>query len=74
MKNYTLHLREIRVVPVEIQANSLEEAKELLREGEGDFQNDRNYPSNLSVDDILDNVFETGFVDGKKIHWKELNA
>lgn len=74
MKNYTLHLREIRVVPVEIQANSLQEAKELLMEGGGDYKNEGNYPSDLNLDEVLSNVFEAGFVDGEEIHWKELNA
>jgi hypothetical protein len=53
-----LFLREIRVVPVVIEADSVEQAQELIREGDGEYLNDQSYPSSLSVDDLLDNIFE----------------
>ena len=53
-----LFLREIRVVPVIVEAESVEKAQELIREGDGEYLNDQSYPSALSVDDLLDNIFE----------------
>lgn len=73
MKSFTLHLREVRVVPVLIEAENLEEAKEILREGGGDYQNESSYPSDLSFIDLSNNELENGFEDGKEIHWKILN-
>lgn len=74
MKKYTLHLREIRVTPVEIEANSLKEAKELVLEGEGEGSFERAYSSDLNFDELSGNLFETGFENGKEIPWKKLNA
>jgi len=74
MKTYCLHVREIRVFPTTIQANSLEEAKELVLAGEGDYDENRQYCSDISALDVLDNQFETGFEEGKEIPFKTLNC
>ena len=37
LKEFTLHLREIRVVPVKVMAASLEEAEAMVREGDGEI-------------------------------------
>ena len=74
MKTYCLHVREIRVFPTTIQANSLEEAKELVLAGEGDYDEKRQYCSDISALDVLDNQFETGFEDRKEIPFKTLNC
>jgi hypothetical protein len=74
MKTYCLHVREIRVFPTTIQAASLEEAKELVLAGEGDYDENRQYCSEVSALDVLDNQFETGFEEGKEIPFKTLNC
>lgn len=74
MKTYVLHQREIRVVPVTIQAESLEEAKEIAMEGGGDYSNDASTPSDLSFTDLCDNLFEEGYEDGKEIEFERLNS
>ncbi len=74
METYCLHVREIRVFPTTIQANSLEEAKELVLAGEGDYSEDRQYCSGISSLDVLDNQFEAGFEGGKEIPFRQLNS
>ena len=73
MKNYTLHLREIRVVPVIIEAESLEEAKNLIFEGCGEYVTDKSYHSCLSFSDFSDNLFETAF-ENNEIAFSEINS
>ena len=58
LKEFTLHLREIRVVPVKVMATSLEEAEGMVREGDGEYLNDESYPSDLSADEYFDSIFE----------------
>jgi hypothetical protein len=58
MKKYTVYLREIRVVPVIIQAESVEQAEKLVLEGDGDYQNDKTTHSDLAADEWLDSMFE----------------
>lgn len=58
MNKYTVYLREIRVVPVVIEANSAAEAEELVKEGGGEYQNEKSYHSDLSPDDYFNHSFE----------------
>jgi hypothetical protein len=58
MNKYTVYLREIRVVPVVIEAESIEQAEELVKEGDGEYQNKKAYHSDLAADDYFDNSFE----------------
>ena len=58
MNKYTVFLREIRVVPVIIEAESPEEAERLVKEGDGEYQNEKAYHSDLAADDYFDNSFE----------------
>lgn len=53
----TVYLREIRVVPVLIEAASIDEAEEMVRAGEGDYQNDKATHSDLSTDEYF-HLFE----------------
>lgn len=57
-KTYTVYLREIRVVPVIIQAESAEQAEKLVLEGDGDYQNDKTTHSDLAASEHFDNMFE----------------
>lgn len=54
MKTFTLYVREIRVVPVAVRAESLEEAKDLARSGHGHFQHSLSKPSDLCADEYFD--------------------
>lgn len=53
-KKFRLYVREIRVVPVEIEAKSLEDAQEKVREGDGDYLNEQATHSDLSTEDYFD--------------------
>lgn len=58
MNKYTVYLREIRVVPVIIEAESIEQAEELVKQGDGEYQNEKAYHSDLVADDYFNNSFE----------------
>ena len=66
MKTFCVYLREIRVVPVLIEAETIEEAEKFVLEGDGEYRNDESRPSDLSTSDYLENLFEkkTIEVDG----------
>ena len=53
-KRFRLYVREIRVVPVEIEANSLEDAQEKWREGDGEYLIAQSRHSCLSTEDYFD--------------------
>jgi hypothetical protein len=56
-QEFTVFLREIRVVPVRVTAANVEHAEVLVREGDGDYQNDKATHSDLSADEYF-NLFE----------------
>ena len=58
MNKYTVYLREIRVVPVIVEAETPEEAESLVRQGDGDYQNEKSFYSDLSADEYFENLFE----------------
>jgi hypothetical protein len=58
MNKYTVYLREIRVVPVIIEANSVEEAETLVKEGDGEYQNEKSFHSDLVPNDYFNSNFE----------------
>ena len=58
MNKYTVYLREIRVVPVIIEAESAAEAEEFVKQGDGEYQNEKAYYSDLSASDYFENDFE----------------
>ena len=53
-KTYVVYVREIRVVPVEIQADSLTQAQEKVRGGSGKFLNEKMTHSDLIADEHFD--------------------
>lgn len=53
----TLYLREIRVVPVEITAATVEDAEKLVLQGDGDYKNRKAWHSDLSASDYFE-LFE----------------
>jgi hypothetical protein len=60
MNKYTVYLREIKVVPVIVEAESVEQAEELARQGEGDFQNEKSFHSDLCAENYFDSMLEMG--------------
>lgn len=58
MNKYTVYLREIRVVPVIIEADSAAEAEERVKHGDGEYQNGKAYHSDLCADEYFGSMFE----------------
>lgn len=55
---YKAFLREIRVVPVIIEADSVEQAEEKIREGDGEYLDAEAVGSELDASEHLPNLFE----------------
>lgn len=53
-KTFTVYVREIHVVPVIIDAANQDEAMAMVREGNGDYQNDKAQHSDLCADEYFD--------------------
>lgn len=53
-KKFRLYVREIQVVPVEIEAKSLVDAQEKVREGDGKYLNAHTIPSDLDASECFD--------------------
>lgn len=53
-RKITLFLREIRVVPVIVEAASVEDAEAIVREGDGDYQNEKAVHSDLDAGEYFD--------------------
>jgi hypothetical protein len=49
MKTYQIHLRVVRVVPVEVQADSFEEAMEKAIDGDCNYIDQEEYTSSLDL-------------------------
>jgi hypothetical protein len=58
LKPFVVHLREIRVVPVIIQAANEQDAEALVMQGDGDYQNAAAYHSDLNASEYFDNLTE----------------
>lgn len=61
MNKYIIHYRSIIVTPVHVEAETLEEATKMAREAEGDWQDDDTYSSNLSLEELGVNLFESAY-------------
>jgi 5-methylthioribose kinase len=58
LKKFKFFLREIKVVPVIVEAATLDEAEKMVRDGDGEYlDKDMDY-SDLCADDYFDNIFE----------------
>ncbi len=53
-KKFRVFLREIRVVPVEIEAANEADAKSLVMEGDGDYKNADSIHSDLDASEYFD--------------------
>jgi hypothetical protein len=67
--NYILHIRNIQVSVISIDADTLELAIELVKAGGG--KELETYPSSLSPDDFFP-PFEEGYCEGEEIAWRDL--
>lgn len=89
MPKYILHYREIIVTPIIVEANNLEEAINLLKDGEYEMPSDPKdfepYASELQLDQMTTKMFEAGYiaaeyengevvVEQKELDWSELNS
>ena len=58
MKKFKMFLREIRVVPVIIEAETKEEAEAAVKQGDGEYLNEESSHSDLNADEYFDSIFE----------------